>query len=218
MDMDSIHVVEKCDDCGRIPTSRLDCVDICDTRFENDTHVATLSMRSHGHLIQNKPNSAPLSHPLINLVNHSQRFLMHTSQDDPTIFKASSTFHILHCIFLDLIIRRLLLQYIDQLSVLRIRADAVNKWEGEFAFCQVFAKSFVLGVLGGGEIHVVVANLEEEADEVNQGHKISGIFMSQGPNKLWNGISTDFSLELSACINLTANLNRPPVLFPTISR
>ncbi len=32
--------------------------------------------------------------------------------------------------------------------------------KGEFAFGQVFAKSFVLGVEGGGEVEEVVADLE----------------------------------------------------------
>lgn len=39
--------------------------------------------------------------------------------------------------------------------------------EGEFAFCKVFAEAFVVGVLVAGEVHVVIAYLEEEADGVD---------------------------------------------------
>ena len=39
--------------------------------------------------------------------------------------------------------------------------------EGEFAFCEVFAEAFVVGVFVAGEVHVVVADLEEEADCVD---------------------------------------------------
>ncbi len=36
--------------------------------------------------------------------------------------------------------------------------------EGEFAFGEVFAQAFVFGIFGAGEVHVVVADLEEQAD------------------------------------------------------
>lgn len=56
-----------------------------------------------------------------------------------------------------------MLQYVDQLPVLRVGADAVDDWEGEFAFGEVFAEAFVVRVFAAGEVHVVVADLEEEA-------------------------------------------------------
>ena len=46
--------------------------------------------------------------------------------------------------------------------------------EGEFAFCEVFAQAFVVGVFAAGEVHVVIADLEEEADGVDQGDEVSG--------------------------------------------
>ena len=52
------------------------------------------------------------------------------------------------------------------MEILRVRADAVDDWEGEFALGQVFAESFVLGVVGAMQVHVVIADLEYETYEV----------------------------------------------------
>lgn len=38
--------------------------------------------------------------------------------------------------------------------------------EGEFSFGKIFAKTFVFGVLGAGEVHVVVADLKEQPNYV----------------------------------------------------
>lgn len=46
--------------------------------------------------------------------------------------------------------------------------------EGKFAFCQVFAHALVVAVLLGREVHVVVADLENEANQVDEGHAVSG--------------------------------------------
>ena len=39
--------------------------------------------------------------------------------------------------------------------------------EGEFAFCEIFAEAFVVGIFAAEKIHVVVADLEEKADCVD---------------------------------------------------
>lgn len=94
--------------------------------------------------------------------------------------------------------------------------------EREFAFGEILADTLCLGVGRGGEVHVVVADLEEEADGVDEGDVIPSHHISQrGPScsrHTKENEQTYFSLRLSACINSTASLNRPPVLFPTISR
>lgn len=44
---------------------------------------------------------------------------------------------------------------------------------GEFSLREVFAEAFVGGVFGGGEVQVVVADLEEGADGVDEGDVVS---------------------------------------------
>lgn len=50
----------------------------------------------------------------------------------------------------------------------------MDNGEGEFAFCQVFAEAFEGGVArGGGEVEVVVEDLEEEADGGYEGGAVT---------------------------------------------
>ena len=42
----------------------------------------------------------------------------------------------------------------------------MDNGEGEFAFGEVFAEAFVVGVLGRGEILVVVEDLEDDSYEI----------------------------------------------------
>lgn len=44
--------------------------------------------------------------------------------------------------------------------------------EGEFALGEVLAEAFVLRVVGAVQVHVVVADLEDEADEVDEGDAV----------------------------------------------
>lgn len=56
-----------------------------------------------------------------------------------------------------------------------IGADSVDDWKGEFALGQVFAEAFERGVAGcGGEVEVVVEDLEEEADCGYEGGAVAG--------------------------------------------
>lgn len=85
--------------------------------------------------------------------------------DSLRVLKAALALHILQRIALDLLIRCLLLQYIDQDLVARVGAYRVDDGEREFSFRQVFAQAFEGGVAGrGGEVEVVVKDLEEETD------------------------------------------------------
>jgi len=45
----------------------------------------------------------------------------------------------------------------------------VDDGVGEFSLGEVFAQAFVGGIFGGGEVQVVVADLEEGADGVDEG-------------------------------------------------
>lgn len=45
--------------------------------------------------------------------------------------------------------------------------------KGEFALGEVLAEAFVLRVVGAVQVHVVVADLEDEADEVDEGYAVS---------------------------------------------
>ena len=50
----------------------------------------------------------------------------------------------------------------------------MNDWEGEFALGQVFAKTFVLSVVSAVQVQVVVADLENEANEIDEVNTVSG--------------------------------------------
>lgn len=39
--------------------------------------------------------------------------------------------------------------------------------EREFSLGKIFAETFVFGILGAGEVHVIVADLEKESDYVH---------------------------------------------------
>jgi len=53
----------------------------------------------------------------------------------------------------------------------------VDDGVGEFALGEVFAEAFVGGVFGGGEVQVVVADLEEGADGVDEGDVVSVVLV-----------------------------------------
>lgn len=123
--------------------------------------------------IQDNLQPPPHTPVLIQRLDHRHRLLLQLHHRLPRILKTSHILHILHSILLHLLVLRLLLQYIDQLQVLRVRADGVDDGVGEFAFREVFAQAFVGSVFGGGEVQVVVADLEEGADGVDEGDVVS---------------------------------------------
>lgn len=65
-----------------------------------------------------------------------------------------------------------MLEYVNQLKVDGVGADAVDDGEGEFALGQVLAHALVVAVLARRQVHVVVADLEDEADDVDEGHAV----------------------------------------------
>ena len=125
-------------------------------------------------LIQNCPNTFPLPRTLVHILYRNHSFLEQARNHASAVCKAPSTLHVADCIPLDGIVSRLLLQDVDQLEILRVRADAVNDWEGEFALGQVFAKTFVLSVVSAVQVQVVVADLENEANEIDEVNTVSG--------------------------------------------
>ena len=50
----------------------------------------------------------------------------------------------------------------------------MNDGKGEFSLCEIFAEAFVVGVGGGAEVEVIVADLEEEADGGDEGDESCG--------------------------------------------
>lgn len=86
------------------------------------------------------------------------------------ILEAALALHVPQGIPLDLFIRSLLFQDIDEDLVGRVGAYGVDDWEAEFALCQVFAETLEGCVTRcGGEVEVVVQDLEEEADCGDEG-------------------------------------------------
>ena len=66
--------------------------------------------------------------------------------------------------------------------------------EGELSLGQILAKPFVLSVFGAGQIHIVITNLEDQSDQVDQGHTISVAFFSVRNLGKDSKFETDLSL------------------------
>jgi hypothetical protein len=59
---------------------------------------------------------------------------------------------------------------------MRVCADGVDNGEAEFALSQILAEAFEGSVArSGGEIEVVVKDLEEEADGGDEGGAVAGL-------------------------------------------
>ena len=114
----------------------------------------------HYHLIQNNPHAGAPSRALIDLIDQSQRPFFQLPQRGPAILEAACTLHVGDGVALDAWVGGFLLEDVEELEVVRIGADAVDDGEGEFSLGQVFAEAFVVGVFRAGEVHVVVADLE----------------------------------------------------------
>lgn len=120
----------------------------------------------NSHLIQNLQHPPPLPRPLIQLLHQPPRPIQQRSKHLPTILKTPRALHITNRIPLNLFIIRFLLQDINELHIFRFGTDTVDYWEREFAFGEIFAEAFVVAVFRGGQVLVVVADLEYYAHEV----------------------------------------------------
>ena len=101
----------------------------------------------------------------------------------------------------------------------------MDDWKGKFALRKILANALVCSVLRRGKIHVVIAYLKEEANNIYEFDVITmnversvsqncvETIRKREPSKMTYSV-----LSLSACIKRTASLNNPPVLFPTISK
>lgn len=106
-----------------------------------------------------------LTEPLLNPLDQILRLPPQLINNPSRILKAALTLHIPQRIALDLFIRSFLLEDVDEDLVAGVGADGVDYREGEFSFGQVFAQAFEGSVArGGGEVEVVVEDLEEEPD------------------------------------------------------
>lgn len=55
--------------------------------------------------------------------------------------------HVIYGVLLECVVLSLLFEDVDDLFIGGIERDAVDDWEGEFAFGDIFAKALVIGVL-----------------------------------------------------------------------
>jgi len=158
------------------------------TRYTDQTHLHNIQ------LIQNKPQPPPHPPLPIQRLNHRHRLLLQLPHRLPRVLKTPHILHILDRVLLHLLVLRLLLQDVDQLQVLRVRADGVDDGVGEFPLGEVFAQAFVGGVFGGGEVQVVVADLEEGADGVDEGDVVSAVLVRSSCAarllEIWRGTRT----------------------------
>lgn len=86
--------------------------------------------------------------------------------------KAARILHILHRVALNFWVLGILLQDVNQLVIGWIRANAVNNREGEFALGEILAESLILRVHRIREVEVVVADLENQAHDIDQGNTV----------------------------------------------
>jgi hypothetical protein len=95
----------------------------------------------------------------------------------------------------------------------------VDDGEAELALCQVFGEAFEGRVAGGGgEVEMVVEDLEEEADGGDEGGAVAEVWLACSRFSEARIVVAYTWTALSACMSLMASRNRPPVLLPTISR
>lgn len=76
--------------------------------------------------------------------------------------------HIVDSVKLDGLFGGALLQNIHQTMIAWIVANGMNNGERKLSLCQIFAKTLVVGVLCRLQVHVVVLNLEKQAQRVDK--------------------------------------------------
>ncbi|TNN62681.1 hypothetical protein EYF80_027122 [Liparis tanakae] len=79
---------------------------------------------------------------------------------------------VVHAVALDVHVLRALPQDVLHLGALRLRPDGVNGGERELALRQVLAEALALAVFAGAQVGVVVADLEEQAQRVQEGLQV----------------------------------------------
>lgn len=79
---------------------------------------------------------------------------------------------VVHTVSFDVHVLCALPQDVLHLGALRARPNGVNGGERELALSQVLAEALVLAVLARAQVGVVVANLEEEAQRVQEGFQV----------------------------------------------
>ena len=100
--------------------------------------------------------------PLLNTFNKAFCLPSQLINNGFGVVKAAFALHILQRIALYFLVCGLLLQYVNENLVARIRADSVDYRKREFALGKVFAQPLEVGVPGcRGEVEVVVKDLEE---------------------------------------------------------
>ena len=100
--------------------------------------------------------------PLLDTSNKAFCLPSQLINDRFRVVEAAFALHVLQRIALYFLVCGLLLQYVNENLVARIRADGVDYRKREFALGEVFAQPLEVGVTGcRGEVEMVVEDLEE---------------------------------------------------------
>ena len=131
----------------------------------------------HGQFLQNLPHTIPSLLPLLTqaalqLIHYLARLISELIDALSAILETANALHVADSILLDLLVGGFLLQDVDEDEVGGVGPDGVDDREGEFALGQVFAETLGGGV-GGGEVEVVVEDLEKEADGIDEGDAVA---------------------------------------------
>lgn len=110
---------------------------------------------------------------LVNFLGHLTGALDENSNDIAGVLETAGRLHVGDSVALDLDIGRLLLEDVDKLEVCRVGADAVDDGEGKLSLGEILTHALVVAVLLGRQVHVVVTDLEDESNEVDEGHTVS---------------------------------------------
>lgn len=158
----------------------------------HNTTQPTLSLQHKPpqHLPQRLRTLHPfLAQPALNPLDKILRLPPQLINNLPRILKTPFTLHVSARIPLDLFVRRLLLQDIDQDLVARVGADGVDDGEREFPFGEVLAEPLERGVARcWGQVEVVVQDLEEEPDCGDEGGAVAvGKEKRKGVSRRWFG-------------------------------
>lgn len=118
----------------------------------------------NGHLVENLLNALRAATALIELLGHLASPLDEDVENFTGILEAACGLHVGNSVPLDLGVRGLLLEDVDELEICRVGANAVDDRERELALRQILAHSLVMAVLLRGQVHVVVSNLKDETN------------------------------------------------------
>lgn len=90
----------------------------------------------------------------------------------PAINEATSGLYIAHRILLNHLVVGLQFEDLDELWVVGCSMDAVDDGISEFSLGQILTESLGLGHSSALKVHIIIANLEDDSQEIDEARKV----------------------------------------------